>query len=66
MSNKMMSTHDLHCPNCHTEIDPDTLQQLCFEPYNGIYFECDDCKHGYSLNIYVEAQLISEPETDDE
>lgn len=39
------------CPNCGDRIDPDLIEELMMEPFNGVIGDCDGCKHELNLSI---------------
>lgn len=65
--NARMSTFSFaewECPKCEEKGDDgdidvqDGLEQLCFEPFNGVTIECGKCKQEYDLAMRVEVTAL--------
>jgi hypothetical protein len=66
MVDKLMEPMELCCTFCSGELEQDSIQQLCFEPFNGVCTTCTECKAEFSLNMKIEIYPISEPEENQE
>ena len=53
----IISPHNFKCPNCQTDFTEEDLQNLCYEPFNGAFFECEGC--GVEFEAILLVRLVA-------